>query len=345
VRQLQAGPATRHAANFPTWSFVTPKPKSLHSRLAMKCASAFVLFAITIHPQVRAKSGQAIDTQTAGADWEKAAGGKLAFDVASVKQNTSGAPAYRASSNFPLGLGDSYPPNGGLFSATNFSVSVYIGFAYKLTPHETNTLQSALPKWANEERFDIEARASASATKDEMRLMMQSLLADRFKLVLHRETREGPVFALVLAKPGNIGPNLHVDSSGSKACGGYTLSPSARSADGMPSACDVFLTLIDADRAQTSARNVTMEMIAGALPFPGMGSFDRPVVDRTGLGGTFDFTINFAPEGTPGATIQTDTSASSPIEALRDQLGLKLDSSTGTTETLFIDRIEEPSPN
>jgi uncharacterized protein (TIGR03435 family) len=269
---------------------------------------------------------------------------KLSFEVASLKRNTSGAPAYRASSNFPLGPGDSYPPNGGLLSATNFDVSTFIQFAYRLTSREKQALQSQLPKWANQERFDAEARAAGNATKDQMRSMMQSLLADRFKLVVHSETHEGPVFALVLAKAGEPGPQLRAHSSASQACGTFTLSASARQADGTPTACDVFLTLVDSDHVHTSARNVSMAMIAGAMPLPGMGTIDRPVVDQTGLTGTFDFTIDCAPEGA-GPNVQSNEAAPTFLEAIKDQLGLKLNSTTAQITTIYIDHIEEPSPN
>ncbi|HEY6466215.1 MAG TPA: TIGR03435 family protein [Candidatus Acidoferrales bacterium] len=258
----------------------------------------------------------------------------MAFDVTSVKQNKSGEPAYRNSSNFPLGGGESYPPNGGLFTATNFPVSSYIGFAYKLTSYQRNAMAASLPKWAKDERFDIEARGGASATKDQMRLMMRSLLADRFKLVVHTERHEGPIFAMVLVKPGEMGPKLHPHSNDLGPCGAFTTSPSARLPGGVPSSCDVFLTLLDA-HAQTSARNVSMEMIANSL-----GPFDRPVVDRTGLSGLYDFTMEWTPE----TTEQMET-ATGYLEALKEQLGLKLESTTGPITSLIVDRIEEPSPN
>jgi uncharacterized protein (TIGR03435 family) len=276
---------------------------------------------------------------------QQAVGGKMSFDVASVKRNSSGAPAYRVSSNFPLGMGDSYPPNGGFFSATNFSLSTYIGFAYKLTSHQTGTIQ-ALPKWAKDERFDIEARAPATTTKDEMRVMMQSLLADRFKLTVHVDKHEGPVFALVLAKPGEPGPNLHLHSQVSDPCEkDFAWTDAAKRVGAAPPGCDVFFSLIDTEHSKTSARNVSMAMIAGALPFPGMGSLDRPVVDQTDLSGQYDFTIEFAPESPTAPSAQSDASELTPLEALRDQLGLKLDSTTGTIETLVVDHVEEPSAN
>lgn len=285
-------------------------------------------------PQIHAQSTSASGAAPVSPTNIDNTSSKMAFDVASVKQNKSGEPAYRNSSNFPLGGGESYPPNGGLFTATNFPVSSYIGFAYKLTSYQRNAMAAGLPKWAKDERFDIEARGAASATKDQMRVMMRSLLADRFKLVVHTETHEGPIFAMVLVKPGEMGPKLHPHSNDLGPCGAFTTSPSARLPGGVPSSCDVFLTLLDT-HAQTSARNVSMEMIANSL-----GPFDRPVVDRTGLSGLYDFTMAWTPE----TTEQMET-ATGYLEALKEQLGLRLESTTGPITSLIVDRIEEPSPN
>jgi uncharacterized protein (TIGR03435 family) len=175
--------------------------------------------------------------------------------------------------------------------------------------------------------------------------MMQSLLADRFKLAAHIETRQGPVFALELAKSGQAGPELHLRSPDAKPCGKFTLSASARTADGSPDACDVFLTLVDIGHVHTSARNVTIGMIAGAMPFPGMEPLNRPVVDRTGLTGNFDFSIDYAPEDTASPSAPSSESQPTFLQALQSQLGLRLTSTTGPVTTLVIDHIEEPTPN
>jgi bla regulator protein blaR1 len=305
--------------------------KSLRLKRVLTGPVFCLLAAGLMFPRLRAQSSttQASHTDAGGGV------GRIAFEVASIKQNKSGEPAYRATSNFPLGLGESYAPNGGLFTATNHSVSSYIGFAYRLSPYETKAMANALPKWAKDERFDIQARAGASATKDQMRLMMRSLLADRFKLVAHSETHEGPIFAMVLLKPDETGPRLHLHSDDLGPCGPFTTSPSARLPGGIPSSCDIFLTLLDAGHAQMSARNVSMEMIANSL-----GPFDRPVMDRTGLSGLYDFTIEWTPE-----TTQPMETGTSYLEAMKEQLGLKLESTTGPIRDLIVDQIEEPSPN
>src|SRR6266571_55059 len=135
----------------------------------------------------------------------EAAGIQLAFDVTSVKPNRSSAEAY---SRFPLGPGDAYAPNGGFLLATNQPLIVYIRFADKLS----QTDLPGLSAWVYDDRFDIEARAQGNPTKDQVRRMMQSLLADRFKLITHTERQTKPAFNLVLAKAGRTGPQLQAHS-------------------------------------------------------------------------------------------------------------------------------------
>ncbi len=118
-------------------------------------------------------------------------GSKPEFDVASVKQNKSGDPPRYA--NSPLGPGTVFLPNGGRFFATDQSLMTYIAFAYKVQGIQFKNLASQLPDWVNTENFDIDARARPDVTKDQMRLLMQSLLAERFKLKIHTETRQVPV--------------------------------------------------------------------------------------------------------------------------------------------------------
>jgi uncharacterized protein (TIGR03435 family) len=109
--------------------------------------------------------------------------------------------------DFPLDSGNAKTP-GGRFS-TSFPLFGYIAFAYKLPPNEERrrAMMAQLQKWGGG-FFEIEARAKGNPTKDQMRLMMQSLLAGRFKLAVHFETKEEPVYALTLVKSGKTGPKL-----------------------------------------------------------------------------------------------------------------------------------------
>ena len=299
-------------------------------------------------PRVRA--------QSTASDWEKAAGGKMSFDVASIKQNKYGdSPAGRTTTNVGFDAGDDYRPTGGLLRASSWPVAVFISFAYKLTPSQANLLQPRLPKWAATDRFDIEAHAAGNPSKDQMRLMMQSLLADRFKLAIHFETRQLPVFAVVLVKPGKTGPQIQPYSDG-PPCDLVAPPSTPNSSPNQPIKdpgwflpCGNLGAMFIAGRVHIGERNMTMSQIAGALPVISMGTLDRPVVDQTGLTGNFDLRIEFTPPAnrpqTPGSTFQPDDAGPTFLEALKEQLGLKLESQTGPVNVLVLDHIEEPSEN
>jgi uncharacterized protein (TIGR03435 family) len=282
--------------------------------------------------------------------WQKDAGAQMSFEVASVKQNKCGLPPdCSIDSNINLEPGDAYSPTGGLLTVTNWYLNPLIVFAYKLNANQFQLLRSQLPTWAKTERFDIQARAlGSSPTKDQVRLMMQSLLADRFKLAVHAEIRQLPVFALVLDKPGRTGPLLKLHSD-FPPCETVTSStaPLATVAGGYPSRCGVTVELPSSARglAHFSARNVAIEQIGPDLS-PVVG---RPILDKTELKGNFDFSIEFFPEpngpAPTAATVQAEPTGPTLLEALKDQLGLKLVSQTGPVEVLVIDHVEELSPN
>jgi uncharacterized protein (TIGR03435 family) len=283
---------------------------------------------------------EGVSAQSATSDKETSGSEKISFEVASVKQNNSGLPptGEMPTFNFAFDDGDGPLPSGGFLSATNSRLDLYIAFAYKLNQGQTESLRSELPKWALSDRFDIQARAAGSPTKDQMRLMMRSLLADRFKLAAHTESRQLPVFAAVLAKRGETGPQLQLHSRG----------PSCDSAlpDIFPPECGAVRARGVPGHITIGARDVTMSQITGWLESTAEGAADRPVIDRTGLAARFDFTLSWVhnPRGVP-VNAPTDSSEPTFPEALRDQLGLKLESSTAAVETLVIDHIEEPSPN
>jgi uncharacterized protein (TIGR03435 family) len=162
------------------------------------------------------------------------------------------------------------------------------------------------PGWADADQFDIAAKAeSAEATRDEIRGMLQALLAERFKLVVHRETKEIPVYALVLAKGGS---KLKVAATGGKSALTDTLGPNGERR-----------TVVAA-----SPLRVLVNMLANTL--------GNPVVDKTGLNDIYDYTIEWPDAG-------------SSLSASLDQLGLKLEAKKEPVEVLVIDRAERPSAN
>ena len=175
--------------------------------LAIACSTIFSLGCSTeLKAQSAGNSGSDHPTRVLSSpSWQSLAGGHLEFEVASVKPSQPGS---SPGANMSMNTGDYLKPTGGLFTA-NLPLVTYIVFAYKLSlDHEqAKLLLDSLPKWAATQMFAVHARASSgNPTKDQYRLMMQSLLANRFKLVSHLEHRNVPVFALALVKPGTLGP-------------------------------------------------------------------------------------------------------------------------------------------
>jgi uncharacterized protein (TIGR03435 family) len=267
------------------------------------------------------------------------------FEVASVRENKSNEKNY---SNFPLNSGPQYDSKGDLLTARNMLLLQYIVFAYKPNMFQIREFRSKLPDWASSSHFDIQARASGSPTKDDMRLMMQSLLADRFQMRVHHETREVSVFALVLVKPGQTGPALQPHPADDPTCSKTLLPKSVSGA--YPVACGASASIapsIEGDMA-TAGYNVTMESIANALG--GTANIvDRPVVDQTGLKGNYNFKVEFAPEPSgpaqAGTAAQDEPGGPSFAEALKKQLGLKVVLQKMPIDIVVIDHLERPSEN
>jgi uncharacterized protein (TIGR03435 family) len=269
----------------------------------------------------------------------QSAPGKLEFEVASVKPNKSDGPP-RA--NNPLGPGNVYSPYGGYFQAINFPLYTYILFAYKIMGNQEQFLRTQIPAWVMSDRFDIEARAQGNPDKDQMRLMMRSLLADRFKLRIHFETRQVPVFALGLLKPGRTGPTLQPHPA-DYPCSTVPAASQNQATGQFPVLCGGLFPMPPGapGRQHMGARRVTMEFIANSLS--AMGQLERPAIDRTGLSGNFDFAIEWEPES--GADAQRDPAGPTFLEALKDQLGIKLESQKGPAEVIILDHVEHPTEN
>ncbi len=271
------------------------------------------------------------------------------FEVASVRENKSNEKNY---SNFPLNSGPQYGSVGGLFVARNMLLLQYLVFAYKPNLFQIQEFRLKLPDWTRTSHFDIQARANGSPTKDEMRLMMQSLLTERFQMKVHHEMREVSVFALVLAKPGKTGPNLQPHPVDDPECLKTQLLKSVAGA--YPVACGAGASIaptLGGDTA-TAGYNVSMEAVANALG--GTANIvDRPVLDRTGLKGNYDFKVEFAPESAPktdptfstGPAFETQPGGPSFRDALKKQLGLKIVLQEELIDVIVIDHLERPSEN
>jgi uncharacterized protein (TIGR03435 family) len=258
------------------------------------------------------------------------------FDVASVKLNKS--------NGGPINLGNLGAP-GGLYRTTNITLQVLISRAYDIKSHTF----IAAPEWDHilSEHFDIEARAEGNPDIDEKRLMVQSLLEDRFKLQMHHEMRSMPFYALILSKPGKTGSRLSPHSDEAK-CLDMGGPPPRFPVPGqpLPGFCGGFIVYVKPGDAHASGNNVTMDMLVSQLS----GFVDRPVLDQTRLGGTFEVDLEFIPLQGPGVLPPnaSPTDASGPAElftAIQEQLGLKLEPQTGPVDVLVLDQIDEPSEN
>jgi uncharacterized protein (TIGR03435 family) len=159
------------------------------------------------------------------------------------------------------------------------------------------------------DRYDIIATASGDASEEQTRWMLQTLLEERFKLAVHRETKELPVFALVVGKKGPKFREVKDDGSNAYIGGG--------------------------EGHQIQAHHITMKLLAGAL----QGSLGDPVLDETGLKGLYDLNLDF--------TVDENIAAEGPriFEAVQDQLGLKLEARKAPVEVIVIDHVEKPSAN
>ena len=246
---------------------------------------------------------------------------------------------------FRLAPETQYEP-GELFSATNQPLIAYLRFAYKLGQGDLLDL----PAWVYSDGFDIEARAKGSPDKDQMRLMMRSLLADRFGVRTHIQQRTEPVFHLTLASPARTGPMLVPIFAG--GCAAMRSPDSRLRLPAIPCGSIGPLPATTPGTGRLGGHGITLKQFAGIISNPYTG-LDRPVMDRTGLTGTFDFSLEWSttpdraqpPDAGTQPTFPPGSAAPDFREALRKQLGLKLASATGSVGVLVIDRVERPQEN
>ena len=248
-----------------------------------------------------------------------------AFDVASIKPNHSGAVVEQV--RF-------YPPSGRV-QMTNVTVKRMIQHAYALQDQQI----AGGPSWIASEHFDIVANSEATNLSPQDRWMMvRALLAERFKLKMHTEPREQSVFALVMARrDGQPGEHLKKSNTDCK------LPPAPRAGPidlSVPNQCGVLM----GGPGRMNFRGVTMEILAAQLS----DRVGRSVVDRSGLEGRYDLDVEFSSQplqagGADAAAADRPASdAASLYTAIREQLGLKLESQKGSIDVTVIDSVERP---
>jgi uncharacterized protein (TIGR03435 family) len=210
------------------------------------------------------------------------------------------------------------------FVAHNSTLLYLIAPAYNVSPHAI----SGGPAWVDVDRFEITAKAPGEVrpTWDEQMAMLRNLLTDRFQLTFHREPREMAAYVLTVAK------------------GGSKLKQTKPSADAPPEGQPPLVFSIAPDVVRMNARSVTLAEVVSVMQ---RAALPHPVLDRTGLTGLYDFDLEFAPDETVfgGILKATDTSRPGLFTALQQQLGLRLESTKATVDTIAIDRAERPSGN
>jgi uncharacterized protein (TIGR03435 family) len=238
-----------------------------------------------------------------------ASAGAQSFEAASVK------PGQPASPDRFTGV---QVLAGGRLNTFSTSLRLLIMYAYNVKDYQV----SGGPGWANSETYDIVAKADGNATPPQLRLMLQALLKDRFKLTLRQGTKDAPIYELVVAKGGS---KIQEDTTSARSRAGLT------------------------GPGKFAAQKTSLTMFAQLL-----GTLaGRPVVDKTGLASTYSFKLDWTPEvgegGPPGLArpdfAPPDSNGPSLFTALQEQLGLRLQSAKGPVESLVIEAAEKPTEN
>ena len=257
-----------------------------------------------------------------------------AFEVASVKRSRPAG---------SQGVRMQFLP-GGRLVATGLPLDVIISTAYEL-PFRSDRLTGG-PEWIRSDAYDIEAAAgkdamppvvSLNARNRTIRLMLKTLLADRFRLRLRRETREAAVYAITVKKGG---PKLALSRLTEKDCDNVATSP----APGDPEACHTFAGgAVQGLRARAASMSDLAAWMSNWV--------DRPVVDQTGLGGLFaiqteGWLISAKPAALPEGKTAEEAALERPtVFQIFDRMGLKLEMQKAPVEFFVIESVERPSEN
>ena len=208
------------------------------------------------------------------------------------------------------------------FVEKDYTLKLLIAAAYNLNPRTI----SGGPGWIESDHYDILAVTPGEVrpTRDEQMSMLRNLLADRFKLTFHREQKEFSIYALEVAKNG----------------------PKLKASTAPPDDPAALISTVYPQRMLLPARNATMGEFASLMQ---RAILDRPVVDKTGLSGRYDFDLEWAPDesqfGGEVPAASAEAQAAPLFSAIQQQLGLRLEATRGPVEALVVDKAERPSAN
>lgn len=268
---------------------------------------------------------------------------KLEFEVASIKPSPPpAAGGIGVAMGCRGGPGTNDP---GLFVCGNINLTSLVDMAYNVPYYSMSA-----PDWLVMTRFEIRAVVPEGTTKDQFATMLQNLLADRFKLAAHRETREIQRYELTVAKGGPkfkeaVPPPAKDDSKAAPPS-----FPIPRDKDGYPTLRGGMSMAIIGDKARASWHGASMEMLANQLS----NQLHGPVTDATGLTGKYDIDIYWSADtglranapGAAPASPASDPSGPTLQQALQEQLGLRVEPKKGPVDFLVVDRAERvPTEN
>jgi uncharacterized protein (TIGR03435 family) len=281
-------------------------------------------------------------------NWKLIGGGASALTIAIAMSQSGPAarlPEFAVASVKPnkLGCCTTYGVGSGGGGGTNVTLKNLIALAYRLQDYQI----SGGPRWIGSDRFDVEGKAEdPKADYDQLRLMLRSLFEDRFKLKLHRETKQSAVYALVVGKGG---PKIKLSAD--------QVSPDVNGP--APEGAGPNRGAVRIGVGNLIGYAVPMSRLAFILSM----RLDRLVIDKTNLAGRFDLHLRCAPDpgvspfdsggnrapdtiiDVNGVTLAADPNAPSFFSAIQEQLGLKLESAKAPVDVLVIDHVEKPSEN
>jgi uncharacterized protein (TIGR03435 family) len=211
------------------------------------------------------------------------------------------------------------------FEARNHAVRTLIAAAFDISPQAI----SGGPAWVVSAHWDIQAKTPGGIrpTLNEQMAMLRDLLRERFKLSFHREQRHMRIYALTVAR------------------GGPKLNESTAAPDTRPEGPPPLVFVLSPTVVRLPARYATLSELASVLQ---RSALERPVVDQTGLTGRYDFDLEFSPdERLWGGILKRPENTDKPdlFKAIQEQIGLRLEATTGPVDTLVIDSVEQPSAN